>query len=590
MMPFSFLTLRRAASLSALLSLAFATTLFAAAFPISMDGAFDDWTAVPVAFTDASGDGGGSGIDFGRLWAANDGRGLFLRIELGPSLVMQESNSLTLYIDTDNNSSTGTAVAGMGADLVWEFGNRGGTYQGSSIFWDDIGLVTTPPHAGSDFEISLLRAATPGGNTLFPSNTIRIALRDNSSGGDWIPSSSTSVSYTFDDSNPYDPPAIALDKANADYLRVMTHNVKNDGLWSRSAEHGRLVQAINPDIIAYQEIYNNDGPTTLSWVQSYLPGTWYLSWSGELKIISRYPILQEWSTGAGRAWAALIDLPTAFTHDLLLINLHLKCCSTGDSQRQQQIDDVMSFIRDAESAGGSITLPAYTPIMIVGDTNMYGDAQQVTTLLTGDILDNGTYGPDFNPDWDGTALDALVSRQLSVRQTYSYYNPASSYGPSHIDRITVTGSAVTVDKSFMLHTQNLDPAVLAAAGLNAGDSQAASDHAPHVVDLQSDNTSTGVAAPAPGALRFALVNRPNPFNPQTSISFALSSAGEVRLAVFDVQGRKVTTLVDGRRSAGEYSTAWDGTDDMGAAVASGVYFARLEKDGDSSIRRMILIR
>lgn len=566
------------------------STAHAGSFPISLDGALDDWAAVAPAADDPSGDGGGSGIDFDRLWIANDSVGLFLRLETGTEILLQESSNLILYIDTDNNPSTGTSVAGMGADLIWEFGNKIGSYQGSTIYWDDTGVVASPSHSGSDFEFYLDRNAAPDGNDLFPSDTVRVAFRDDAGGGDWIPSSSTSVIYTFDDSDPQTPSTITLEKTDADHVRLMTHNVLNDGLWNRPNQFERLLQAIDPDIIAFQEINSHSGTSTRSWVESRLPGTWYLSWDGELQTLSRYPVLGEWSTGAGRAWASLIDLPATFDNDLLVINLHLKCCSNGDSQRQESIDDVMSFVRDAISAGDSITLPADTPIIIVGDTNMYGDVQQVTTLLTGDIWDNGTYGPDFDPDWDGSDLDAVISRQPTVRQAYTWYNESNSYFPAHIDRITLTGSVINVDKSFVLHTPLMPASMLAAAGLNASDSEIASDHIPHVVDLAAGTTSTGMASPSPHVSKLALMNKPNPFNPLTSIYFSLPETGAVRLAVYDVQGRRVAILAEGQYGAGDFATIWNGINAEGRAVASGVYFARLEMGDLSITRRMVLIR
>ncbi|MFH1277196.1 MAG: T9SS type A sorting domain-containing protein [Candidatus Eisenbacteria bacterium] len=556
------------------------------AAPITIDCDLSDWDPVPYAYQDASGDGGGSGIDFGKLWVANDGGRLYLRVETGGDVLIAESNSLTLYIDTDDNSSTGTAVAGMGADLTWVFGSRSGSYRGSSIYWDDIGVVASPPYTTNDLEFSLRRDAAPNGYALFPSTTVRIAFRDGAGGGDWVPGSSSNVSYTFDDSDPLDPPLIELGKSDPDHVRIMTHNVLNDGLWSRPNEFSRLLQAIDPDIIAYEEIYNHNGNQTKTWVQNVLPGTWYLDWDWELQILSRHPILQGWDTGEGQARAALIDLPLPFEHDLLVIAVHLKCCSDGDAQRQDQIDDVMSFVRDALSPGGAITLAQDTPIIILGDTNMYGDARQVTTLLTGDISDNGAYGPDFAPDWDGSELDAVVSRQPSVRQAYTYYNEGSSYGPSHIDRITVTGSVLNIDKSFVLHTPLLPPAVLAAAGLNADDSIVASDHAPHVMDFAAGTGDTAVENPVPVIPETRLSGSPNPFNPTTTLRFTLPEPGPVTLDVFDTGGRLVERLVDGPRDGGRNSVVWS----PGSRAPSGVYLVRLRAGEIDQSAKVVLVR
>lgn len=565
---------------------AFAGDAFAVAAPIFVDCDKSDWDGIPFANQDASGDGGSSGIDFGRLWVANDGDRLYLRLETGGDVLIAETNSLTLYIDTDDNSSTGTAVAGMGADLTWVFGSRGGTFNGSSIYWEDIGVVASPPYTTSDLEFSLRRFATPGGNPIFPSSTIRIAFRDGAGGGDWVPSSSSNVAYTFDDSDPYDAPLIPLEKSNPDNVRIMTQNTSNDGLWSRGTQFTRLLQAAVPDIVVYEEIYNHTGSQTQAFVQNAMGGTWYLDWDSELQILSRYPILQGWNTGEGNARAALIDLPATFDTDLLVIAVHLKCCSGYDGQRQDQIDDVMSFVRDALSPGGTITLAPDTPIIVLGDTNMYGDAQQVTTLLTGDIADNGTYGPDFTPDWDGTDLDAVVSRQPTVRQAYTYYNESSTYGPSHIDRITVTGSVMNIDKSFVLHTPYLPASVLAATGLHADDSIVASDHAPHVMDFVPPTSDTAVEGGVPPRSGVRLAGTPNPFNPSTTLRYEIPAAGPVTLDVYDTSGRLVSRLVDGYREAGEHTAVWS----PGNGTPSGVYLVRLRSGSQDETAKITLVR
>jgi hypothetical protein len=99
---------------------------------------------------------------------------------------------------------------------------------------------------------------------------------------------------------------------------------------------------------------------------------------------------------------------------------------------------------------------------------------------------------------------------------------------------------------------------------------------------------TGVET-APAALALAQ-NHPNPFNPKTTISFALPSAGTVRLAVFDVSGRRVTTLLDGAQPAGAHHVVWDGRDATGASLSSGVYFYRLEAAGARFERKMLLLK
>jgi flagellar hook assembly protein FlgD len=68
---------------------------------------------------------------------------------------------------------------------------------------------------------------------------------------------------------------------------------------------------------------------------------------------------------------------------------------------------------------------------------------------------------------------------------------------------------------------------------------------------------------------------PNPFGRTTTFRFSLAKAGSAELEVFSVDGRRVRTLSQGAREAGEYSIEWNGTDDAGRALNAGVYYARL---------------
>lgn len=86
-------------------------------------------------------------------------------------------------------------------------------------------------------------------------------------------------------------------------------------------------------------------------------------------------------------------------------------------------------------------------------------------------------------------------------------------------------------------------------------------------------------------------NFPNPFNPTTTISYELSTAGQVSLTVFDILGREIVNLVDGILPAGQYETAWDGLDAEGNVVPSGTYLYRLSSgDGNSQSKVMTLLK
>ena len=87
-------------------------------------------------------------------------------------------------------------------------------------------------------------------------------------------------------------------------------------------------------------------------------------------------------------------------------------------------------------------------------------------------------------------------------------------------------------------------------------------------------------------------NFPNPFNPATTISFAVpeGSGGGISLKVYDIRGRLVRTLVEGEHAPGSYSVFWDGRDETGASTSSGVYFYRLTAGDFAATRKMVLLK
>ncbi|RMI00298.1 MAG: T9SS C-terminal target domain-containing protein [Calditrichaeota bacterium] len=113
-------------------------------------------------------------------------------------------------------------------------------------------------------------------------------------------------------------------------------------------------------------------------------------------------------------------------------------------------------------------------------------------------------------------------------------------------------------------------------------------------DSQTINlTPTGIgdADPAQAPLQIRLYpNYPNPFNPETEIAFLLPRAGEIQLAIYNVQGQKVRTLAEGRYPAGLHTFKWNGRDDREQPVPSGVYLYELRSSDQRLVRKMILMK
>jgi len=85
-------------------------------------------------------------------------------------------------------------------------------------------------------------------------------------------------------------------------------------------------------------------------------------------------------------------------------------------------------------------------------------------------------------------------------------------------------------------------------------------------------------------------NYPNPFNPQTQINYQIPQTANVNIAVYNLSGRLVTTLVNAVKSPGSYSVSWNATDQNGLPVAGGIYIARMVSKNYSASRKLTLIR
>lgn len=85
-------------------------------------------------------------------------------------------------------------------------------------------------------------------------------------------------------------------------------------------------------------------------------------------------------------------------------------------------------------------------------------------------------------------------------------------------------------------------------------------------------------------------NYPNPFNPATRITYRLNKAAQVRLSIYDAAGREVIRLADQYEGVGEFSAVWNSTSASRQTIASGLYFARLTVDNESTTRKMILLK
>jgi endonuclease/exonuclease/phosphatase family metal-dependent hydrolase len=530
---------------TAVLAILFVLPTFVSAQSVRIDGRFEDWDTIPVAYTDAPGDGGSSGIDFGRLQITHDARHVFLRFDVGEQILAQEDNTMRLYIDTDASSSTGQQIYGIGAELTWNFANRDGQVRlgGStrSVSHADIGLVPSPTMTTSSFEIALSREARVNGLQLFPTERMRVLLVVGEPGGDRLPDADGGVGYEFSGAGQPLSEEITMQAAPEGGARLLTWNTLQDGLTEsqRQPAFARILKAVQPDIMCFQECFDASAGQVLVFVRSVLDPPAGRSWR-TLKLdqgnvlITHYDIEESWVVQSGyRESAYLLSSPEG--KKLLLLNCHFRCCGANE-QRQEEADGVMEFLRDAKSPGGRVTLEEGTPIVLVGDLNLVGDRRQYETLITGDIADNTRYGADAPPDWDGGDWIDLVSRQPRSPFAYTWYNPGSSYAPARLDYLLYTAASMDIDGHMVINTADMSAEQRTRLGLQTNDSYDAADHFPRYADLLWKD-ATSVGATAAGELTLEAV-WPQPA--RSTLQLQLSgSARTADVVITDVLGRVV---------------------------------------------------
>ena len=111
-------------------------------------------------------------------------------------------------------------------------------------------------------------------------------------------------------------------------------------------------------------------------------------------------------------------------------------------------------------------------------------------------------------------------------------------------------------------------------------------------DNQTDmvELSAGASGVAAGRPSLQLRAAPNPFSHRTELAFELADDEAVELAIYDVAGRRVATLVDGTLPAGRHVRAWNGRDAAGRRQPAGVYFYRLRGSAGETVQRLTLMR
>ena len=558
-------------------------TCLRAAHPIVIDGLFDDWQEVPVTITDPEGDYNYD--DWAELKITNDDDFIFFKISLhSEETLLQNWNNFYLYIDADRDSLTGHPFRGLGVELAWHFGYRTGQYfeqDGIIDLWqNDITLRQAPTVTSTEFEIAIAR----GSFVLSDPDSIAVIFSSFYDTGDYMPDSWGGVVYQLDTTvvGPAEP--ILLEKTGT---RLVTYNTLNTGILEsdRQPKFQRIIQALDPDIIALQEHseWNEIGDIISSW---FPEDTWYQGYTfRDLVVLSKYPIINQANLiSSERTMCALLQTDDPINPYLLILNSHFSCCD-NDDDRHEQVDELVQVLREWRlNDNGPFDLPEGTPMFHVGDFNFVGYREQIETVTAGNIQDEGNYGSDFPLDWDGTAITDLFSRQTHKRMAYTWRSDGSSFNPGKLDYVLYTDSNLSILNHFVLNTLAMPGSILNEWELEAEDTNEASDHLPRIVDFMV--TDLGITGELDLPQQYILSHPyPNPFNPQVMIPITLAREAHIQLRIYDINGRLVISIADDVLPAGKKLFSWDGSQ-----YPSGVYIVRCQAGHVMQTEKIILLK
>ncbi|MCB0661959.1 MAG: endonuclease/exonuclease/phosphatase family protein [Saprospiraceae bacterium] len=553
---------------------------------IFIDGNFEDWDDVPVFLQDPIGDVSGTNVDFGKLKIFDTEDFIFFYLETGFEINLQDGQNIQMVLDTDDNPATGIRVRDLGAELVYNFGNRSGnaflngnTY---TISHPDVGLVSLPTVSSTVFEIAIRKRISIGGTPVFGSGGCRVLFR-NGPNGDYLEENSEAKYYTFSGLASAEVPAYSIKKKQAGHLRIMSYNVERDGLLG-NVSIGRMLQATSPDIIGFQEIYNTSLSSVKQQIETWLPNsTWYISKAGpDCILVSKYQItatesLEYGGSGSSGNGAFLLEDPALGNRKYLIVNAHLPCCD-NNTNRQEEVDGIMSFIRDCREGEGPFELPQESPIFILGDMNLVGYARQLTTFYEGDILDNNTYGPDFGPDTDGSDLLDCGAFASGTPLAFTWNDGGSSFSPGKLDYIFYTDNSVQLANAFGLETEELPADSLNQYNLELLDSRNGADHIPVIADFVLDG-STGFFEPVKRTPEIFGYPNPGRGNLIFTMPEGMTGATSIEVRNFSNQSlvdKKEVEIEDGKIQID--SSTWSG----------GVYILEFSNKNKKFISRQII--
>jgi exonuclease III len=452
---------------------------------IILDGELDDW--------------------YGQTGIRADNDEVFICFEsFDESQAIQAADFTTrIRIDADADSTTGmrqmyhtkdeasgqAMMLSQGVDLTIDISPEGrdfGTLRGGSntrlhtanatqrVNHSDVGFYFLPTHNSPRYEARLDRSTMP---LLQHEGAINIVVEHRAIGGQILRTQSFNTTLPrYSQSKPVDQ-TIAQPPKNG--VRVMSSNVLYSSPLKDPEPFVRVLDAMNPDVVLYQEWFKTTKDDVRAWIDEHLGKDWSLIMSDDgsgvaiatkLKVIESVnkAVVEHRGDRPSRVIAAVVE---AHGEQQILISLHLKCCggagSDEDAKRIMQASQIHDLVKELRSRYPD------AGVVIGGDYNLVGSRIPLEVMADG----IGSDGQDLVP---------VPTTCLGTQSMLTWTDADSSFTPGRLDWLLIDDHAWTPIRSWSLDTAHLSDRVLQDSGLKREDSRA-SDHLPIFVDLVPSN-------------------------------------------------------------------------------------------------------
>jgi len=391
----------------------------------------------------------------------------FLLVELSKPVKLNEEENLFFVINADNDKSTGRS--NFGYDFAYDFSHKKGVQyssdKGNLISVYEMGLHYLPTIKSAIYEIAISKDSILEKST----NEISLSFFNGLKKIEEI----NPISYIFrNESVRFKLTKIHRKSWNS--LRLMTYNILHDGIIKNDQQEKimAIIKVVNPDILTLNECWDATPDTiTKLFVHHFPNSNWYATKNDEGNItVSKYPILNSINIQKkARITANYIQ----YKHDtVLVLNVHFSCCDK-DKERAAEVAYVLKYIQSLKN--NPKTKSQNYPLIIMGDYNFVGEADQLEALLN---------GQKEKPDWDNTSLTNLKAFQVNSNFSYTWYDEKSDYSPGKLDYIVYTDSKLKPKKAFIVNTTFISEKFLDKYGFQRNLSKRASDHLPVIVDFK----------------------------------------------------------------------------------------------------------